>query len=112
MRIDTAIHAGGGSMEIIEQLFAGEGLTRAAGENLYQFVFVGRELDRAAVKCDGVFVEIDFQASHADDTWRLDITARSAQERPHTRHQCTHRERLGNIIVRADLETRDLIDLF
>ena len=34
MRVDTTIYAGGSSVQIVEQLFAGESLSRVAGEQM------------------------------------------------------------------------------
>lgn len=49
VRVDTAIHAEGGAMQVVEQLLAGERLTGAAGENLQQFEFIRGEFERTAV---------------------------------------------------------------
>ena len=60
-------------MQVVEELFAGEGLTRSAGEELQQFELVGRQLDRFTLECDRIFFGVDFQSARTEDVRRFDF---------------------------------------
>ena len=78
-------------MQVIEQLFAGEGLAGAAGEQMQQFEFVGGEFDGIAVERDEIFFRVDFKPANANDAGRFDLATGSAEQRAHTRHQRARR---------------------
>jgi len=109
VRVDTAVEAGGVAVQVVEQLLAGQGLIGAAGEQLQEFEFVGREFDGTAVERHAVFLRVDLQPARADDARRFDPAFVTAQQGAHSRNQRTRRERLGDVIVRANLQPGHLI---
>ena len=77
MRINTAVCAGRNAMQVFEQLFARERLTRMAGEQVQEFKFVRGEFERSAVECHGIFFRVNLKLAYADNTRRFDVAARS-----------------------------------
>ena len=74
---------------------------------------VGRR-DDLAVARDGALAGIDPQAADLDRALVVGVRARhpgAAQRGLHPRAELAHRERLGDVVVRAELEAEDLVDL-
>ena len=112
MRIYAAIYAGGGAVQVFEQLLAGEGLARAAGKDEKQFEFVGSEFDGHAIERDGIFFRVNFEAANANDGWRFDLAFGTAKHGTHAGNEHSWRKRFGDVIIRADLKASDLIHFF
>src|SRR3954447_18265587 len=97
----------------LDKELPGEQAARRPKERLEQLELLRRERDRGAL--DDHLVAVDV---HPDRAAHEDVVGghrlrevRPAQMRSDPRHQLPHRERLGHIIVCAELQTRHLVGL-
>ena len=95
-----------------EQLLAREHLAGVGREHVQDLDLLGRADDRLAAQRDGIALEIDGQAVVGDDAAvALWLLARAAQHRLDARHDLARAEGLDDVIVRAQLEPDDAVDL-
>src|SRR5262245_776514 len=81
-------------------------------DEIFQDVeFSRRHLDRRAGLRDLELFEIDRDRAEAELFWSLAAAVSAAQEGFDARHQLHEAERLRHIIVRADLQPDDLVNL-
>src|SRR4051794_33273562 len=97
----------------VEQILPREDLTRVVGEKDQEIEFAGGELDLPAVAFDLAAIRPYDQRTKIErialgDRWRR---RRPAQDRFYPRYQLARTERFPDVIVSADTETDDGIDL-
>ena len=98
-------------MQVIEQLFAGEGLTGRLASRCNNLNSLGVSLIGLPLN-----VTLYFSVSISSPpvrmmSWRFDVTPRSAQQCAHAGDHAREGEWFGDVIIRADLQACDLIDL-
>src|SRR4051794_3730097 len=84
---------------------------RERGQDLE--LHVGR-LHDVAVARHGALARVDAQTAHVHRALVVGVRARhprAAERRLHARAELAHRERLGDVVVGAELEPEDLVDL-
>ncbi len=103
-----------GLPELLHDLLAREDLARVLGEQPQHLELRAGQVDRLPSDGDQVACQVDRHragldrgALHAART--IQFTA--AQLRPHPAEQLAHREGLGDVVVRTDLEPDHLVDL-
>src|SRR5664279_1909319 len=115
--VDGAVHAVAViAPDAIEQRLARKDVARARGECLEQAEFIARELQRAAVVAHlhAPFVDDDRSGPGSADACDCRRCARlggAPQDAAHARDELARRERLGDVVVGAELEADDAIDL-
>ena len=94
----------------VEDLLAAQRESRPFREELEQLELLGRERDDAAADPYLAPAEVDRRVAGLDDLRAADLVG-AAQHRLHPRHQLGRRERLGHVVVGAELESEHAVDL-
>ncbi len=97
----------------VDELTAREHTPRVAHEHLKKLELLQRHVDDLAVHGDGVTVDVEGDAASLQHAL-IDLVIRlhdAAQHSAHPRQQLTRRVRLGDVVIRAELETDDDVDL-
>src|SRR3954447_21347429 len=98
-----------------QQHVAGEDAAGAGGQRLEDLELDEGEVDVGAADADGALERVELEV---DDVQRLVLVdglgarhPRAAQRGPDARAELPQRERLGDVVVGAELEAEDLVDL-
>ena len=100
--------------DVLEELVAGEHLARVAEQEREQLERLGLERHGVAVAQHAVAGEVDLDPAEVDERRRVAPAARllgPPEDRPDPRRQLAQAERLGDVVVGAELEADDLVDL-
>src|SRR5262249_53683681 len=97
--------------DVLEQLLARDGVTLALDEVAQQLELARREVERLAALLRPVGLEVQLDVREPVAGQALLAALRASQYRAHTREQLADRERLGDVVVRAQFEAHDLVDL-
>ena len=100
--------------DLVEQLIAREDAVRAGGQMVKEFHLLGRRFDALAVNDEFKRVKIDDQLveDQASGLRLVVLTARAAQNSLNSRQQFLHFKGLGEIVIRALLESLHLVVCF
>ena len=99
------------------ELVAGEGLARVAHQCLEHREFAGGECDQLAFLRETAQRQVEFEGAEGDGLRfqgrraRCFLRRTAAQHRVHARQQLARVERLGQVVVGADLEADDAVDV-
>src|SRR5207249_7370101 len=98
--------------ERVEDLLAREHATRGAGEDGQELELVVRQEHALAVDDDLARAEVDLELARAEAGTTGGDRRRPAQHGADARQELPWIERLGEVIVRPELEADDLVDVF
>src|SRR5262249_3437028 len=94
-----------------QKLLAGKDPAPALGEESEEFEFCGGQFDGLVLDVDGVPGDVDEELAHADLFRGVCVVLEAAQHGFDAQHKFAGAEGFGHVIVGAQLEAEDAIDL-